>query len=150
MSAKIRSQKIMTAESAAELDPEGIVAGGKECKFCPFTKACAELRCSRIPERTWQEKPLPPTQAALLEAHIKSYHDAVDAGEVWEGVANQEKEAIRVILEGAGVRTYKGDGVSVAWSKVAGRKSWDNKSMGQCWRDPQCPTARPAMSDDES
>jgi hypothetical protein len=125
--AKARAQKIMTAESASELDPEGIFAGGKECKFCPFTRACAELRCSRVPEKGYKDSPpLAPTQAALLESHVLSYHDACDAIAVWEKVVNDEKEAVRNILEGAGVRNYKGNGVSVSWSKVAGRKTWDN------------------------
>ena len=42
--AKERAMIIMTATSAADLKPEGWIAGGAECKYCPFTKACGIAR----------------------------------------------------------------------------------------------------------
>src|SRR5215470_10839616 len=38
--AKTRAVKVLTANAASELPPEGWIAGGKECGHCPYTKAC--------------------------------------------------------------------------------------------------------------
>ena len=48
--AKQRARNIMQARSAAELSPEGWVAGGSECKYCPFTQACGRERASKTAE----------------------------------------------------------------------------------------------------
>ena len=45
--AKERARNIMLARSAAELSPEGWVAGGSECKYCPFTTACGRARTGK-------------------------------------------------------------------------------------------------------
>jgi len=38
--AKVRATRIITAKHGKELMPEGFIAGGKQCSFCPFTTAC--------------------------------------------------------------------------------------------------------------
>src|SRR5262249_59175362 len=38
--AKARAVTVLTANAAAELPPEGWIAGGKGGEHCPFTKAC--------------------------------------------------------------------------------------------------------------
>jgi hypothetical protein len=38
--AQRRAQRILTARSAQALAPEGRIAGGRECKFCPFMGVC--------------------------------------------------------------------------------------------------------------
>jgi hypothetical protein len=38
--AKRRAREIMLARTGEELRPEGVIAGGSECKYCPFTRAC--------------------------------------------------------------------------------------------------------------
>jgi hypothetical protein len=38
--AKARAAEIMTARSGDDLKPEGWIAGGRECEYCPFTVAC--------------------------------------------------------------------------------------------------------------
>jgi hypothetical protein len=45
--AKERARNIMLARSASELAPEGWVAGGSECKFCPYTIACGRARTGK-------------------------------------------------------------------------------------------------------
>ena len=45
--ARERARDIMLARSAAELSPEGWVAGGSECKYCPFTTACGRARTGK-------------------------------------------------------------------------------------------------------
>lgn len=42
--AKRRAALIMTARAADDLKPEGWIAGGRECEFCPFTRACGRKR----------------------------------------------------------------------------------------------------------
>lgn len=40
--AKQRARNIMLARSAAELPAEGSIAGGSECRYCPFTIVCRQ------------------------------------------------------------------------------------------------------------
>ena len=42
--AQKRANQIMLSSLASDLKPEGWIAGGDECKYCPFTKACRALR----------------------------------------------------------------------------------------------------------
>lgn len=44
-----RAAQIMVARSADELKPEGWIAGGRECEFCPYTGACGSfvMQCQR-------------------------------------------------------------------------------------------------------
>jgi hypothetical protein len=42
--AKERAARIMTTAAAESLLPEGWIAGGKECKRCPFSHACGRMR----------------------------------------------------------------------------------------------------------
>jgi hypothetical protein len=41
--AERRAQQIMTATSARELPPEGMISGGLECGWCPYKGACRKI-----------------------------------------------------------------------------------------------------------
>jgi hypothetical protein len=47
--AQRRAARILTATSAAELRPEGWIAGGKECKRCPYRRACKQFGMADLP-----------------------------------------------------------------------------------------------------
>jgi hypothetical protein len=49
--AKARARWIMTTTTAEELPPEGWIAGGRECRYCPFTRACGRQRHD-VPRQT--------------------------------------------------------------------------------------------------
>ena len=42
--AKRRAAAILTAQAAQQLKPEGWIAGGRECEFCTFNRACGVIR----------------------------------------------------------------------------------------------------------
>ena len=42
--AQSRAACIMQATSASEMKPEGWIAGGGECEYCPFVRACGKIR----------------------------------------------------------------------------------------------------------
>jgi hypothetical protein len=56
--AKRCAAAIATARSTDQLKPEGWVAGGRECEFCPFTKACGVIRHT-VPTQAIAETPDP-------------------------------------------------------------------------------------------
>jgi hypothetical protein len=68
--AKERATKIMEARKASDLKPEGWIAGGRECEFCPFTKACGMVRAN-VPKQ--EEKELKPEfVASVCDLAIKA------------------------------------------------------------------------------
>jgi hypothetical protein len=54
--AKDRADNIMKAKDGKQLKPEGWIGGGKQCQFCPFTKACGVIRRG-VPYGTKQASP---------------------------------------------------------------------------------------------
>jgi hypothetical protein len=126
--AKTRATRIMTAESIHELPPEGYIAGGKECDYCPFTKACGQSR-RRIPDE----------DAALVVADPQFVAEISDRAKqlkyIEAAIALQEKQKreiqteIKDRLREKGLRRVVGDGVSVSWSPVKGREGYDMPAL---------------------
>jgi hypothetical protein len=124
--AKGRAATIMTATSAADLKPEGWIAGGKECDYCPFTKACGIER-TKVPDQ--------PT-AAVDPQFIAEITDLARAVKVLEASNAGTETRIRELqnelrdrLRAKGQRRIVADGVSVLWSPVKGRQSYDQKAI---------------------
>jgi hypothetical protein len=123
--AKRRAAKIVTALSFDELKPEGWIAGGKECEWCPFTKACGRER-SRVPKQTSAADPQFAAEIADLAREVKRLETAADATATQlRGVQHEIRERLRA----KGVRRVSGDGASVTWSSVKGRASFDMKRI---------------------
>jgi hypothetical protein len=125
--AKARARRIMTATAAEELPPEGWIAGGHECRYCPFTRACGRQRHA-VPRQTVDDKPDPQFVAEIADlAHaIKQQETESDAA---TAKLRQLQHEIRERLRARGVRRVEGDGVSVVWSAVKGRPSFDMKGI---------------------
>src|SRR5262249_6587476 len=64
--ARARAAAIMTATAADQLKPEGWIAGGRECRYCPFTTACGVLRHA-VPTRPSAEPPDPQFIAEIAD-----------------------------------------------------------------------------------
>jgi hypothetical protein len=119
---KKRAALIMTATSADELKPEGWIGGGRDCEYCPFTKACGIKRRS-VPSDDFPADPqfaAECTELALAIAHRKAMRDAQD-----EQVRTLEDQ-LKTRLREKGVRKLPG---VLSWSSVKGRQSWDNKAI---------------------
>lgn len=123
---KTRAKLVYTAQDPKELTPEGKLRGGSECDYCPFAKQCSMAQVGRIPEEVKGSPDLDLNEEAELASLIVGASDAAAA----EKEAKTRKAATQEALKDFLVRTGKRfartrDGSSVAWSKIAGRKSYD-------------------------
>jgi hypothetical protein len=124
--AKARARWIMTATAAGELPPEGWIAGGRECRYCPFTCACGRQRHD-VPERM-VGKPDPQFVAEIVDLAraIKQQESESDAASAkLRGLQHDIRERLR----SRGIKQIAGDGVAVTWSSVKGRPSFNMKEI---------------------
>ena len=119
--AKARADKILTADPKS-LPPEGWIAGGKECEWCPFTKPCGVIRRS-VPER----------EAAADPQFVAEIHDAcaevsaiTGRIEALEYQKREKEQAIKDRLRQKGVRKIPR---VVVWSAIKGRQAYDNVAI---------------------
>lgn len=127
--AERRAMDIMTADDFSELKPEGWIAGGDECKYCPFLRPCGLARTA-VPG---YEEPIDPQFAAEivdLARQAKSLSDLVEGDEkALRIVQNEIRERLRSRSRRR-VEWFDGvEKVKVLWSPVKGRESWDNKAI---------------------
>jgi hypothetical protein len=125
--AKRCATAIATARSADQLKPEGWIAGGRECEFCPFTKACGVIRHTVLTQ-TIAETPDPQFVAEIadLAREAKQRRAAV---ELTTAALREVEHEIKERLRAKGVRQIIGDGVTVTWSAVKGRPSYDMQAI---------------------
>jgi hypothetical protein len=122
-SAEARATLIQTAQSPEEIAPEGWITGGGECRYCPFTSACGRMRHA-VPTAAASEQPDPQFVAEIadLARTAKQQRRDAEAGTVR---LREIEHEIRERLRSRGLRRVVGDGVSVTWSPVKGRPSYD-------------------------
>jgi hypothetical protein len=124
--AKRRAAKVMTAYDASELPPEGWIAGGHECKYCPFATACGVARHA-VPEASNAAvDPQFLAEARDLAREAKQHQaDAAAAETQLRTTQNEIRERLRT----KGLRRVAGDDFSIIWSPVKGRQSFDVKAL---------------------
>jgi hypothetical protein len=121
--AKARAAQIMTVTAADELKPEGWIAGGRECEYCPFTRACGRLR-STLPTQAPTEPPDPQFVAEIADLARETKRHQADADAATERLRSAQHE-IKERLRAKSLTRIAGNGVSVVWSPVKGRQSFD-------------------------
>jgi hypothetical protein len=121
--AQRRAAEIVTAIAPDELKPEGWIAGGKECEFCPFTAACGVIRHA-VPAQPRTELPDPQFTAEIADMarEARGRRGLVEAAIT---DLREIEHEIRKRLRDKGLRRVEGQGVSVVWSPVKGRPSYD-------------------------
>jgi len=120
--AKDRAMQIMTADSAAELKPEGWIAGGSECNYCPFTRPCGIAR-RNLP---FADQPVDPQFKAEI-TDLANLLRAVEANRDSDETRLRElQDEIKNRLREKGVRKIPG---VLTWSPVKGRSGYDNKAI---------------------
>lgn len=119
---RARATQIMTATSAADLKPEGWIAGGRECEYCPFTQACGIQRRS-VPS---DDLPADPQFVAEISDLARSIKKLETVREQQDVQLREMQQQMRDRLRDKGVRKIPG---LVSWSSVKGRKSYDNKAI---------------------
>jgi hypothetical protein len=120
--AKARAAMIMTATSAADLKPEGWIAGGRECERCPFTTACGIQRRS-LP---FADKPVDPQVAAEIADMAWAIKSAESKRDAFAAQAKLLQEDLKLVMRANSVRKVPG---VVSWSACKGRESYDNKAI---------------------
>lgn len=125
--AHARAGAAMGALNVHEVKPEGWIAGGRECDYCPFTGACGRSRASRVPEAATVEIDLQTRTEITTKARLAKMLKA--EGEATITRAREKEQEVRDLLATCGARSVEGDGVKITWSSVRGRPSYDMKAL---------------------
>jgi len=124
--AKNRATLVMTATDLKDLPPEGWIAGGRECNYCPFTKPCG------IERRNLPFQDVGPPVDEQFKAEMidraRQYRAAEKDGEDAEMRLREMSVEIKNRLREKGVKKIPG---VLQWSPVKGRQSYDNKAIKQ-------------------
>jgi hypothetical protein len=123
--AKARAVKVLTANCASELPPEGWIAGGKECEHCPFTKACGVERRA-LPNGTGSVDPQFAAEIRALAIAYKACQTDVDTAEARLRASQHD---IKERLRAKQLRRVVGDDFSVTWTPVKGRQGFDVEAL---------------------
>jgi hypothetical protein len=124
--AQKRAVRIMQATKAEQLQPEGWIAGGSECTYCPWSKSCRAIR-GDVPD---QVEALPQDQMdpEFLEHIINlAIEERARDIAVKETQADHRtaQENIKAALREKGLRMVKTSVINVVWSTMVGRPSYD-------------------------
>jgi len=117
-----RARLVMTATDPSETQPEGWIAGGKECNYCPFTKPCGIER-TNLP---FQPQPVDPQFVAEMTDLAREYKVLQCSRDDDEAAVRGTMEKIKARLREKGVREIPG---ILTWSKVNGRIGYDNNAV---------------------
>src|SRR5262249_40746741 len=123
--AKARAVKVLTANSASELPPEGWIAGGKECEHCPFTKACG-IEPRAIPDNPGSIDPQFAAEIRELAVAYKTCQADVDTAEARLRASQHD---IKERLRAKQLRRVVGDDFSVTWTPVKGRQGFNVEAL---------------------
>lgn len=124
--AKDRARLVMTTEDVLSLPPEGKMAGGDECRYCPWASHCAAVTVAGIPKD--ESKPLGDNAAAELHALRDVERELSERKDATETEHAAAREAVKEFLRLHGIRRFKGEGWSVSWASVKGRETLDIKA----------------------
>jgi CRISPR/Cas system-associated exonuclease Cas4 (RecB family) len=124
--AKKRADKIMLGEKMTDFDPEGWIAGGRECQYCPFSVACGVQR-KDVPAN--DKGIADPQFVAEISDLARQYKLAQHLVEKSETDVRQLQTDIKSRLQEKQIRRVVGNGVSVSWTQVKGRETTDVKGL---------------------
>lgn len=117
-----RAVRVKTGDRAEEFKPEGWIAGGRECEWCPFSRACGVQRRS-VPERELAADP----QFVAEVSDLCREHEVIN-NEIKELTVklNDKKDQIKTRLREKSVRRLPG---VVTWSAIKGKQSTDTTAL---------------------
>jgi Uma2 family endonuclease len=122
--AKARSALVYGATEPRELRPEGWIAGGKECEYCPWTSECGVVRTS-VPKGEPQGD-VDPQFRAELEDLCRELNKLKEQVEEANPAIRDLQDQIKDRLRSRGIKKIPG---LVSWSAVVGRTSYDTAAM---------------------
>jgi hypothetical protein len=147
--AQQRAQHVMTSDDPFALPPEGAIAGGRECGYCPYA-----VRCGQVETRVVHDLRDEPVLDAALAQQIadKAWLAKHERGEAEQHieVARRLEQEIKTDLGAAGTRKARHGGISVTWSSVKGRPATDWKAPREAAEKAGIDTARFATEGEPS
>ena len=122
-----RAGQIMGATAMNELKPEGYIAGGKECEYCPWERRCGVMRRD-LPGKNFTSEIDPQLKAELdhLASVVKMRQGERDAAET---LVRDATVTLKDRLREKGRRSFTGDHYKVSWTDVKGRTSIDMNAL---------------------
>ena len=128
-----RAMAILGANDAQQLQPEGKIAGEKECAYCPFAHICLGYAPS-VPGGTKQFDALPGGKREALRRAIGKVANARRQLKDLESIEAEGEAKVKDALIDAGTKRASGalkDGTKfrVTWEPTAPRMSWDNEML---------------------
>ena len=114
-----RAGQIMSATTFDEMRPEGYIAGGKECEYCPWAIRCGAQR-KAVPDGQMTSNVDPQFGAELdhLASRVKMAQKAVEEAETF---ARGEMETLKSRMREKDIRAFVGNHYKVNWTPVKGR-----------------------------
>ena len=122
--AQERAAQIMTSTDVREMPPEGWIAGGHECRYCPFTRACGIER-RNLPFAD-DDAPIDPQFRAEITDMARTLREAEEARDRDDARVRELQDELKSRLREKGIRKIAG---IVSWSAVKGRSGYDNKAV---------------------
>lgn len=119
---RARAGQILSAKKASELKPEGWIAGGSECRHCPFLKACGIER-RNLP---FQEQPVDPQFRAEIADMVRLANRLEEKVDDYSKQLCSLQDDIKNRLREKGVKKIPG---ILTWSSVKGRLAYDDKGI---------------------
>lgn len=108
--------------------PDGWIAGGKECEWCPFFRRCSGERNAVPPDKLG---PVDPQFAAEIADMCREKSRLDLAAKQAEDAAADAQDRIRARLKERGVNRVPG---VVRWFSIKGRDNWDNAGIREAAR----------------
>jgi hypothetical protein len=124
--AEQRAAKILAC-APEEMKPEGWIAGGKECDYCPWVKRCGGTRRD-VPG---QDTPADPQFKAEIIDMCADLLNRRIVSAIQEEAVREMEQAIKDRLREKKVRKIPG---VVTWSAVKGRQSYNNEAIREAAR----------------
>lgn len=125
--ARTRARQVFSADTAADLPPEGRLEGGRECKVCFYASACGQIEADAVPDAVADE--LPPVV-------LKNLAEMVMMERAWRREKkNAERQlaltqdGIKQALREARTRSATGSGWTIQYTKTKGRRTIDKAAL---------------------
>ena len=128
--AQARASIIMGASAMHELRPEGYIAGGKECEYCPWAERCGIMR-KEVPNRPGAmllavADPQLVAELDHLASIVKQRQTERDGAET---AVRDATEMLKERLREKGLNSFRGERFKANWTSVKGRTSLDTEAL---------------------
>ena len=124
--ARLRAMHIMSAGDAIEVRPEGMIAGGKECGYCPWSSRCRGDAAAAHPK---DKGGLSEEDGAAMGELIDEYDRLKAEADETTASLGLTKQEIKELLRGSNTRWAEAGGRKINWQSRKGKVSVDTKAM---------------------